>query len=80
MKDALLDRYTGVDFQMYLMDVSYIGTYPDCQYGYFGVACGTVCNCRGPCDYISGECSGGECLDGWTGSNCQTRKLGLQKT
>ena len=45
---------------------------PDCPDGYFGVACGTPCNCRDACDDVTGECPGQNCMEGWTGSDCQT--------
>ena len=52
----------------------YFSTYPDCPDDYFGVACSTTCNCRGPCDDIYGKCLSGQCLGGWDGRDCQTRK------
>lgn len=45
----------------------------ECTLGHFGVACRERCSeyCinNGPCDHVSGACSGG-CQDGYFGARC----------
>ena len=50
----------------------------DCPDDYFGVACGSPCNCEEPCDDLNGECPDELCRQGWMGSDCQIREYWLQ--
>ncbi|XP_030836637.1 uncharacterized protein LOC100892979 [Strongylocentrotus purpuratus] len=42
-----------------------------CPAGMFGAGCSESCHCVASCDRFTGQCSDGQCEDGWSGSNCQ---------
>ncbi|XP_071483947.1 uncharacterized protein [Diadema antillarum] len=44
-----------------------------CPLTTFGAGCDQMCHCNetASCDRFTGECSDGECAEGWSGTNCQ---------
>lgn len=44
-----------------------------CPLGRYGISCEHVCNCNGPCDLKTRNCTSG-CLDGWVGYRCDIGK------
>ena len=56
---------------LFMMLSLYMYHVTDCPDDFFGVSCGTPCNCRSSCSNINGECSTQDCYQGWIGSDCQ---------
>ncbi|XP_063962369.1 receptor-type tyrosine-protein phosphatase mu-like [Lytechinus pictus] len=42
-----------------------------CPAGTYGAGCSETCHCLSSCDRFTGQCSDGQCQEGWSGSNCQ---------